>query len=132
MDAAEAHRQLTDATGARQPYAPPLEEPAAIEPDSAQAVDPGHGALVEPERIEATGTVLPDGLNGLARALGFAGERAEAFAAAARDLVEVAEEVIDDDGREVWMTAGEVELDQWTQRLTDAAATVRRQLGGTS
>lgn len=132
MDAAEAHRQLTDATGARQPYGPPLEVPAPAEPGSAQAVDPGHGALVEPERIEVTGTVLPDGLNGVAAAFGHATSALEDFAVNVRHLADVAESVVDQDGREVWMTAGEVELDQWTQNLVDAAAVVRRQLGSKS
>jgi hypothetical protein len=131
VDAAEAHRQLIQATGA-QPYAPILEEPAALEPGSAQAVEPGHGALVEPPRIEATGTVLPGGLNGVALAFGHATSALEEFADSVRKLVETAEEVTDDDGREVWMTAGEVELDQWTQRLVDAAAVVRRKLGSAS
>lgn len=131
MDAAEAHRQLSQATGA-QPYAPPLETPVPLEPATAQAVDPGHAALVEPERIEATGTVLPGGVNGIAAAFGHATSAVEEFVATVTKLVETAEEVIDEDGREVWLTSGEVELDQWTQRLTDAAAVVRRQLGGAS
>lgn len=83
MDAAEAHRQLIWATGAR--------------PGSPSAV-----------------STPPAG-----------------YADAVWKLVETAEEVIDNDGREVWLTSGEIELDQWTQRLTEAAAAVRRQLGGT-
>lgn len=84
MDAAEAHRQLIWATGARSGPPPEVSTPPAE------------------------------------------------YADAVRKLVETAEEVTDDDGREVWLTSGEIELDQWTQRLTDAAAVVRRQLGGTS
>ena len=131
MDAAEAHRQLSRATGA-QPYGPPLETPVPLETATGKAIDPGHAALIEPERIEATGTVLPGGLNGVAAAFGHATSAMEEFADTVRKLVETAEEVTDEDGREVWLTSGEVELDQWTQRLTDAAAVVRRQLGGAS
>lgn len=129
MDAAEAHGRLMVATGG-QPYTPKLEEPTPAEPSTAQAVVPGHGGMVEPERTETTATVLPGGLNGVALAIGQATTTLEEFADAARKLVETAEEVVDQDGREIWLTAGEVELDQWTQRLTDAAAVVRRQLGG--
>lgn len=123
MDADEAHRALMTATGG-QPYAPRLEEPVAQEPSAGQALDPGHGALVEPERI-----VAADGINAVAVAFGHATSALEEFADAARKLAEAAEEVVDQDGREIWMTAGEIELDQWTQRLTDAAAVVRRQIG---
>lgn len=128
MDAAEAHRKLSRATGA-QPYTPPLEVPTAVEPGSAQAVEPGHGALIEPPRIEAADMVLPDGLNGIAAAFGHATAALEDFVASVAHLAEAAESVVDQDGREIWMTAGEVELDQWTQNLVNATAAVRRKLG---
>lgn len=54
----------------------------------------------------------------------------EVLADAVRKLADVASEVVDDDGREIWLSAEEVELDQWTQRLIDATAVVRRLLGG--
>ena len=128
MDAAEAHRQLSTATGG-QPYSPPLATEPPADPGSAQAVDPGHGALIEPPYVEAVGTPIPDGLNGIAAAFGHATSALEDFAANVRHLADVAGAVVDQDGREVWMTSGEVELDQWTQNLVDAAAVVRRQLG---
>jgi hypothetical protein len=84
------------------------------------------------ERLAEIGAVRDEGLNSVATAFGHATSALEEFADAVHKLAETAEEVVDDDGREIWLTAGEVELDQWTQRLTDAAAVVRRQLGGGS
>ena len=115
MDAAEAHRQLSRATGA--PLRPdelarrPVEERLAELPVASRA------------------THLRRGVNAIASAMGVAHDALEEFVAAVRKLADAAEEVTNDDGREIWMTAGEVELDQWTQRLTDATAAVRRQLG---
>jgi len=117
MDAAEAHRQLSQITGGLPPRpnhlaARPVEERLAELP------------------VVSTAKHLLTGVNGIASALGVAHDELEVLADAVRKLAETAEEVVDDDGREIWLTAGEVELDQWTQRLTDAAAVVRRQLGG--
>jgi hypothetical protein len=109
MDAAEAHGRLMTATG-------------GLPPRPHQLAD-------RPPEERLAGRIDPRGVNGVAAAMGDATSALETFADAVRKLVETAEEVVDDGGREVWMTAGEVELDQWTQRLTDAAAVVRRQLG---
>lgn len=116
MDAAEAHQQLTRATGGQPPRAHhlaarPVEERLAELPVASRAAH------------------LQTGVNAIASALGIAHDALEEFVVVALKLVETAEEVSDDDGREVWLTAGEVELDQWTQRLLDAAAAVRHQLG---
>jgi len=79
--------------------------------------------------VASRATHLQQGVNAIAGAMGVAHDALEEFVAAVRKLADAAEEVTNDDGREIWMTAGEVELDQWTQRLTDASAVVRRQLG---
>jgi hypothetical protein len=113
VDAAEAHRRLSEVTGGLPPR-------------------PSHlaGRPVE-ERLAEVGVVRPptEELSSVATAFGHATAALEGFADAVRKLAEAAEEAVDDDGREIWLTAGEVELDQWTQRLTDAAVVVRRQLG---
>lgn len=113
MDAAEAHQRLTRATGGGPP---PRPNELASRPLEERLVELG----------------VPPGPSGVAVLFGHATAALEEFVDAVTKLAEVAEEVTNDDGREIWMTAGEVELDQWTQRLTDAAAVVRRQLGGAS
>lgn len=136
MDAAEAHQQLSRATGA-QPYAPPLEVPVPLEPATGQAVDQGHAALVEPERLAAGPGIEP--ANQVASHLGAALDGLQrlvdpinTFTSSVRDLLEVLDQLVDQDGREVWLTSGEVELDQWTQHVLDARDAVRRQLGSAS
>jgi hypothetical protein len=120
VDAAEAHRRLSEVTGGLPPR-------------------PSHlaGRPVE-ERLAEVGVVQPptDELNSVAASLGAALDGLQrlvdpvnTFTVAVRELLEALDDLVDQDGREIWLTAGEVELDQWTQRLTDAAAVVRRQLG---
>jgi hypothetical protein len=53
----------------------------------------------------------------------------------APDLTEVASELLDqldqiedDDGRPIWLTASEVELDQWVARVTSARGALRDRL----
>jgi hypothetical protein len=106
VDAAEAHRQLSQVTGA-QPYTPPPEEPAAVEASTSVAGNLG-AALDALQR-------LVDPVN--------------TFTVAVRELLEALDEFVDQDGREIWLRAGEVELDQWTQRVIDARDGIRRQLG---
>jgi hypothetical protein len=52
------------------------------------------------------------------------------LAADARSLLEVLDGLVDDDGREIWMTAGEVELDQWVEHVIEARDAFRRSLRG--
>lgn len=111
MDAAEAHQQLSQVTGAL----PVRPSQLAARPVSERLADMG---------------VKDPSLNDVAAAFGHATAALEQFAGSVQKLVDVAEELVDDDGREIWLTAGEVELDQWATRLTDAAADVRRQLSG--
>lgn len=118
MDAAEAHRRLSQVTGA--PSRPDVFASRPVEERIAELP------------VASTAKHLQSGVNAIASAMGVAHDALEEFVRAVVKLAETAEEVIDQDGREVWLTAGEVELDQWTQRLSDATAVVRRQLGGVS
>jgi hypothetical protein len=131
VDPAEAHRLSATATG--QAYRPPLEEHAFVEPDSAQAVDPGDSAaLVEPIRLpaaEALTGVIP-AANSMAQTFRGVLDALEQFAANASGLLDVLEDLVDDDGREIWLTATEVELDQWAARVIEERNAVRRSLRG--
>lgn len=118
MDAAEAHRQLSRATGA-----PPRPNELASRPAEERLAE---------LPVASRAPHLQQGVNAIASGLGVAHDALEELVVAVRKLTEIAEEVTDDDGREIWLTAGEVELDQWTSRLTEAAAIVRRQLGSGS
>lgn len=43
-------------------------------------------------------------------------------------LLDLLDELEDDDGRQVWMVAGEVELDQWVDRVARARDRLRKLL----
>ena len=105
-----------------------------MEPPAVQAVEPGHGALVEPPPLIAGPGV--EHANGVAANLGAALDGLQrlvdpvnTFTVAVRDLLEALDDFVDQDGREIWLRAGEVELDQWAGRVIDARDSVRRQLG---
>lgn len=128
----EAHRTLMQATGG-QPYRPPLEEHAFVEPDSAQAIDPGDSAaLVEPIRLpasEALTGVIP-AANTMAQSFRGVLDALQTFVADVTGLLEVLDDLVDQDGREIWMTATEVELDQFVGRVIEERDAVRRSLRG--
>jgi hypothetical protein len=52
-----------------------------------------------------------------------------AFAASVGALMIELEKLEDPAGRPIWMTAGEVELDQWLSRVSAAQVAVREHLG---
>lgn len=107
MDATDAHRKLIEATGGTQ---------AAL---AGRAVT-GVGSPI---------VVHPAAVNGIAAAFGNAMASLETFVAGVRELLDALGELVDDDGREIWMRAGEVELDQWAGRVILARDAVRRDLG---
>lgn len=43
-------------------------------------------------------------------------------------LLDLLDELEDDDGRQIWMVAGEVELDQWVDRVARARDRLRKLL----
>lgn len=110
MDAAEAHAQLTTATGAA------VEQPAYREPPTEVVREPG--GQPEPAQTFRHGDptptqdpiVTPSPFGELLGAV-------NAVAATAGELVELLGALVDAEGRPIWMTAEEVELDQWVVKV---------------
>jgi hypothetical protein len=154
MDAAEQHAALMRATGG-QPYRPPLETEPADSPDAVQPTPIGEvPPLLAGIELEAAGRAFEQGLQGVqvmqtlpsgakvevstAALLPAANAVARSFGeamASIGDFLECASEVLDqldliedDDGRAIWLTAGEVELDQWLGRLVAARDAMRDRL----
>jgi len=151
VDAAEQHAALMRATGG-QPYAPPLEtEP----PESAQPTPIGETPpILAGIELEAAGRAFEQGLQGVqvmqtlptgekvevgpTPLLPAANEVAKSFGqamASIGDFLECASELLDqldliedDDGRAIWLTTGEVELDQWLGRVSAARDAMRDRL----
>lgn len=44
------------------------------------------------------------------------------------ELLDLLDQLEDDEGRQIWMVAGEVELDQWVEQVSRARDTLRRTL----
>lgn len=57
-----------------------------------------------------------------------AGEEPDEVTPATLALLDLLDELEDDDGRQVWMVAGEVELDQWVDRVARARDRLRKLL----
>lgn len=130
MDPAEAHAVGLTVTG--QAYTPPLVRQEFVEPDSAQAVDTGpSAALVEPERLpdDVPLGVLP-AANHAARSFRGVLDALTQLAADVSGLLDVLDDLVDDDGREIWLRAGEVELDQFVAHVIEERDAVRRSLRG--
>lgn len=157
MDSAEAHERLTRATGA-QPYSPPLEqEPpehaqaagilkipgelsaeheAALLALSQGAQGPQLVRITPDEAPVLIGTLdarpamvpLVPAANAVARSFGEAMASIGDFLECAGEVLDQLDQIEDDDGRAIWLTAGEVELDQWLGRLVAARDAMRDRL----
>lgn len=57
-----------------------------------------------------------------------AGEEPAEVTPATLALLDLLDELEDDDGRQIWMVAGEVELDQWVDRVARARDRLRKLL----
>jgi sulfur carrier protein ThiS len=55
-------------------------------------------------------------------------EKPDEVTPATMALLDLLDELEDDDGRQVWMVAGEVELDQWVDRVARARDRLRKLL----
>lgn len=168
MDAAEQHAALIRATGAAQPYTPPLEQEPPSAPEPVQPTPlgqvPSDLAGIELEaaglafeqglqgpqlmktlpdggKVEVTPSLLPVGAvsgmfatpllpaaNAVAKSFGEAMASIGDFLECASELLDQLDLVEDDDGRAIWLTAGEVELDQWLARLLAARDAMRDRL----
>lgn len=159
MDSAEAHEHLSRATGAAQPYTPPLETeptPESVQPAGLLKIpgelSPEHEAamlaltqgaqgpqlvrLMPDEAPMLIGTMearpamvpLVPAANAVARSFGEAMASIGDFLECASELLDQLDVVEDDDGRAIWLTAEEVELDQWLGRLVAARDAMRDRL----
>lgn len=93
------------------------------------------------EKVEVVSSPLPVGAatgmfatpllpaaNQVAKSFGEAMASIGDFLECASELLDQLDEVEDDDGRAIWLTAGEVELDQWLARLVAARDAMRDRL----
>lgn len=106
MDSADARRDLMAGTG--QPIRRGPNPPSILV--AAPAI-----------QVTANLTELTAHLNGFSAAIGDLAEAAGALVALLGDFV-------DQDGREIWLSAGEVELDQWAGQVIAARDALAKRL----
>lgn len=87
-----------------------------------------HAALIRATGGQPYGPPLLPAANGLARSFGEAMASIGDFLECTSELLDQLDLIEDDDGRAIWITAGEVELDQWLGRVAAARDAMRDRL----
>lgn len=125
MDSAEQHAALLRATGGGPPHRVPADSPSAerLMPPPVLVVPQELPRELVEELTRQWEAALKDPEAGAVVRVPVGAEvvyPAQDMGGVASELVKALADIEDDEGRPVWMTAGEVELDQWLARVTSA------------
>jgi hypothetical protein len=96
--------------------------------DSAEAHRVSQAVTGQP--VVTAGTGLLVSANRAARSFDGLLDAMSKMSGAVDALLEALDDLVDDEGREIWLRAGEVELDQWAEGVINCRDALRRAVRG--